>query len=75
MSEYKVIAGKTYADAGIFPEKFAKEYAQKHRAEGWWIRLEKLSPPYPTKVIKGKRTKLTHRVWLGGSNRPRRGIR
>ena len=72
MGEYRKIAGKIYADAGVFPKKFAEEYAKKHRAGGWYVRLEKLKPPYQYKNIKGKLTALTHRIWLGGSNRPRR---
>lgn len=71
MGEFRTIAGRRYQDAGIFPEKFAREYAKKHRAWGWWVRLEKLKPPYQHKVIRGKSVALTHRVWLGGSNRPR----
>ncbi len=69
MSVFKTIAGRVYANAGRFPTAFAKEYARKRRAEGWWVRLVKLKPPYEHNR---NGQPLTYRVWLGGSNAPKK---
>lgn len=65
MKETRYFGGKVFRYAGLFPPKFAREYAKKHRQGGWFIRLEKVR----NVEIKGKLWKVAYRIWIGGSNR------